>query len=70
MTFGGHCGASSTIYARAKRRYEGLNDVTRDTNKIYVRQKSLDYRYYQYTRPNRTNSFKLIRKQLFIRNVG
>ena len=34
---------------------EGANDATRDTNKLYARQKSRDYHYYQYTRPNLTN---------------
>ena len=38
-------------------RSEGANDATRDTNKLYARQKSCDYHYYQYTRPNRTNLF-------------
>ena len=28
------------------------NDATRDTNKLYARQKSFDYHFYQYTRPN------------------
>ena len=42
----------------ASERGEGANDATRDTNKLYARQKSFDYYYYQYTRPNRTNSFK------------
>ena len=41
----------------APERSEGANDATRDTNKLYARQKSFDYHYYQYTRPNRTNSF-------------
>ena len=40
------------------------NDATRDTKKLYARQKSFDYHCYQYTRPNRTNSFKLIRKNV------
>ena len=40
----------------APERSEGANDATRDTNKLSARQKSFDYHYYQYTRPNRTNS--------------
>ena len=44
------CGPSSIIFARAKR--WGVNDPTRDTNKLYGRQMSCDYHYYQYTRPN------------------
>ena len=39
------------------------NDAMRDINKLYARQKSFDYHYYQYTRPNCTNSFKLMRKK-------
>ena len=31
---------------------EGADDATRDTNKLYARQKSFDYHCYQYTRPN------------------
>ena len=31
--------------------------ATRDTNKLYARQKSCDYHYYQYIRQNRTNLF-------------
>ena len=34
-------------------RSDGANDATyRDTNKLYARQMSCDYHYYQYTRPN------------------
>ena len=43
-------------------RSEGENDATRDTNKLYARQKSFDYHYYQYTRPN--HKIHLIRKKL------
>jgi len=49
-------------------RSEGANDATRDTNKLYTRQKSCDYHYYQYTRPNRTNSFN--NKKMFNRDVA
>ena len=35
-----------------------------DTNKLYSRQKSCDYHYYQYTRSNRTNLFH--EERLFI----
>ena len=35
----------------------GANDATRGSNKLYSRQKSRDYHYYQYTRPIRTNVF-------------
>ena len=48
----------------AKRK--GANDATRDTNKLHDRQKSCDYHYYQYTRPNRTNSFN--KKKMFNRD--
>ena len=41
----------------ASERSERANDATRDTNKLSARQKSCDYHYYQYTRPNRTNLF-------------
>ena len=30
----------------------GANDAARATNKLYARQNSFDYHYYQYTRPN------------------
>ena len=56
MTFAGHI-----VYLCPEQHH--LNDATRDTNKLYVRQKSCDYHYYQYTRPNRTNSFH--RERLF-----
>ena len=36
----------------APERSEGGNYATRDTNKLYARQKSFDYHYYQFTRPN------------------
>ena len=41
----------------APERSEGANYAMRDRNKLYARQKSFDYHYYQYTRPNGTNSF-------------
>ena len=41
----------------APERSEGANDATRDTNKLYARQKSCNYHYYRYIRPNRTNLF-------------
>ena len=43
----------------APERSESVNDATRDTNKLYAQQKSFDYHYYQYTRPNRKNSFNM-----------
>ena len=43
-------------------RSDGENDATRDTNKLYARQNSFDYHYYQYTRPN--HKIHLIRKKL------
>ena len=46
---------------------EGAN-ATRDTNKLYARQKPFDYHYYQYTGPSRTNSFN--KKKLFNRDVA
>lgn len=56
--------AYSSLVARvasfAPKRSEGVNDATRDTNKQCARQKSCDYHYHQYTRPNRTNSFHKI----------
>jgi len=36
--------------------------TSRDTNKLYARQKSFGYQYYQYTRPNHTNSFNISEK--------
>ena len=42
------------VAAFAPERSEGANNTTRDTNKLYSRQKSFDYHYYQCTRPNRT----------------
>ena len=39
----------------APERSEGANDATSDTNKLYALQKSCNYHYYQYTRPNRTS---------------
>ena len=52
----------------APERSEGANDAMRDTNNLYDEQKSFDYHYYQYTRPNRTNS--LNKKKLFNRDVA
>ena len=49
-------------------RSEGANDVTRDTNKLYAGHKSCDNHYYQYTRPNHTNSFN--KKKMFNRDVA
>ena len=49
MTFG--------VVSFAPERSEGANDATRDTNKLYARQKLCDYHYYQYIRPTRTNLF-------------
>ena len=43
------------VASSASKWSEGANDATRDTNKLYAQQKSRDYHYYQYTRPNRTN---------------
>ena len=37
----------------APERSKGANDATIDTSKLYALQKSFDYHYYQYTRPNR-----------------
>ena len=54
MTFGGHIVyfvAQVASFARAQMMLRGTQ------NKLYDRQKSCDYHYYQYTRPNRTNSF-------------
>ena len=48
----------------APERSEGANEATRDD----ARQKSCDYHYYQYTRPNRTNSFN--KKKMFNRDVA
>ena len=45
------------IASFAPERSESSNDAIRDTNKLYARQKSCDYHYYQYTRPNRTDLF-------------
>ena len=42
----------------APERSEGANDATGDTNKLYALQKSCDYRYYQYRRPNGANVFQ------------
>ena len=47
----------SLVASFAPKRSKGANDATRDTNKLYARQRSCDYHYYQYTRPNRTNVF-------------
>jgi len=44
------------------------DDSTMDTNKLYALQKSFDYRYYQYTRPNRTNSFKKKKNEIYACN--
>ena len=53
--------ADSLFVARvasfAFERNEGAKDATRDTNKLYARQKSCDYHYYQYKWPHRTNYF-------------
>ena len=43
------------VVSFAPERSEGANDAT--MHKLYTRQKSCDYRYYQHTRPNRTNIF-------------
>ena len=50
------------------KRSEGAKDATRDTNKPYARQKWCNYHYYQYTRPNRTNSFN--KENTFNRDVA
>ena len=52
--FVGHSGPSSII---CPDRSKGANDATSGTNKLYARQRSCDYHYYQYPRPNRTNVF-------------
>ena len=69
MTFGGHIVyfVARVASFAPKREAQGANDATRDTNKLYDRQKSCDY-YYQYTRPNRTNSFN--KKKMFNRDVA
>ena len=57
MRFGGHI-----VYLWPEKHHLLLNGARvqiiamRDRNKLYARQKSFDY-YYQYTRPNCTNSF-------------
>ena len=51
MTFG--------VASFAPERSAGANDATRDTNKLYARQKSCDYHYYQYIRTNHTNLFHM-----------
>ena len=51
------CGPSSII--------SSSNDAKRNKIKLYARQKSCDCHYYQYTRPNRTNSFN--KKNMFNR---
>ena len=56
MTFGGHIVARVASFAPEL------------TNKLYARQKSFDYHYYQHTRPNRTNSFH--KKKSFNRDVA
>ena len=60
MTFG--------VASFAPERSEGANDATRDTNKLYARQKSCDYHYYQYIRPNRTNLFH--KRRMFYMKSG
>ena len=56
------CQAYSLFVARvasfAPERSEG---ATRATNKLYAQQKSCDYHYHQYTRPNRTNLFHKVK---------
>ena len=49
-------GVASSLHSEPK------DNATEDANKLYARQKSFDYYHYQYTRPNRANSLKLIRK--------
>ena len=73
ITFGGHI--YSLFVARvasfASERSKGANDATRGTNKLYAGQKSCDlYNYYQYTRPNRTNSFNKKKKMFNRDNVA
>ena len=41
------------VASSAPERSEGANGAIRDTNKLFSRQKSFNYHYYQYTRPNR-----------------
>ena len=66
------CRACSLFVARvasfAPKRNKGANDSTRATNKLYARQKSCNYHYYQYTRPNHTNSFN--KNKMFNRDVA
>ena len=50
-------------------RSEGESDATTDKNKLHAREKSFDYHYYQYTRPNRTNSFNKKCMKLWYGNV-
>ena len=50
-------GIVALVASFAPERSEGANDATRGTNKLYARQRSCDYHYYKYTRPNRTNVF-------------
>ena len=52
----------------APERSEGVNDAKIDTNKLYAQQKSFDYHYYQYTRPNRKKSFN--KQKMFYRDVA
>ena len=52
----------------ASERSEGANDATRDTNKLYARQKSCDDHYYQYT--GQIVKIHLIRKRIFNRDVA
>ena len=47
---------SAVAHAHAKKA-PVVNDATRDTNKLYARQRSCYYHYYHNTGPNRTNSF-------------
>ena len=50
MSFRGHNLFLAQAASIAPEQSEGANDAMRDTNKLYARQKSFDYHYYQYTR--------------------
>ena len=58
MTFGDHIVYLWPDWHNLRPSGAGANDATRDINKLHARQKSCDYHYYQYTRPNLINLFQ------------
>ena len=66
MSFRGHNLFLARAASIAPEQSDCANDATRDAVKLYARQKSFDYHYYQYTRADRCLSPSFDKKKPYL----